>query len=50
MVARLGLSSPPPPEWVCVVEISVFVGLCGYGFVKVVALIGHHGPQWLCGF
>ena len=49
MVARLGLSSPPP-VWVCVVEISGFARLCGYGFVEVVALVVHRGSQWLCAF
>ena len=50
MVARLGLSSPPPQVWVCVVEISGFAELCGYGFVEVVALVVHCGLWWLCGF
>ena len=50
MMARLGLSSLLPPVWVCVVEISRFAGLCGYGFVEVVALVVHCGLWWLCGF
>ena len=49
VMARLGLSSPPP-VWVCVVEISGFAGLTGYGFVEVVALVVHRGSRWLCAF
>ena len=43
-MARLGLSlSSSLPIWVCVAEISGFVGFCGFGFVEVVALVVHYG-------
>ena len=45
VVATLGLSSLSPLVWVCVVEISGFVGLCGYGFVEVLALVVHRGSS-----
>ena len=42
----------PPAVWVCVSEISSFVGLYGYGLSSpsffVVSMLGLW--QWLCGF